>query len=239
MSSLVLVRHAQASFLSDDYDKLSGGGQRQARRLAEYWVQQNVAFDLVFTGPRERHRQTAELVSGYYRDAGLPWTDTVELPELDEHHLDQFVSESINAASDVLPEIRPLVEQLADSRTEEEKHRSFQRLFEAVARLWIEDAPYTAGIESWREFQDRVRRAIGTMRNGQDRGRRIVAFTSVGPITIALQLALHGTDRTALELGWRLRNCSLTEFVFTKDRFTLDSFNGIPHLDDSTLRTYR
>ncbi len=42
-----------------------------------------------------------------------------------------------------------------------------------------------------------------------------------------------------MELNWRIRNCSLTEIVFTRDRVTLDSFNGIPHLDDPALWTYR
>jgi len=42
-----------------------------------------------------------------------------------------------------------------------------------------------------------------------------------------------------LELHWRLRNGSLTEFAFTRDRFTLDSFNTVPHLDDPALWSYR
>src|SRR6266705_2163171 len=51
--------------------------------------------------------------------------------------------------------------------------------------------------------------------------------------------ALAAPDRTALELHWRLRNASLTEFAFTRDRFTLDSFNAVPHLDDPALWSYR
>ena len=42
-----------------------------------------------------------------------------------------------------------------------------------------------------------------------------------------------------LELSWRLRNCSLTEFVFTRGRVTLDSFNAVPHLGDAARWTYR
>jgi hypothetical protein len=36
-----------------------------------------------------------------------------------------------------------------------------------------------------------------------------------------------------------VRNCSLTEFVFSGERISLDSFNAIPHLDDPALRTFR
>ena len=37
MSMLHLVRHGQASFGADDYDKLSELGWQQSRRLGEYW----------------------------------------------------------------------------------------------------------------------------------------------------------------------------------------------------------
>jgi broad specificity phosphatase PhoE len=67
----------------------------------------------------------------------------------------------------------------------------------------------------------------------------VVVFTSGGFIGGATQQALKVSDSTALELNWRIRNCSLTEFVYTRDRFSLDSFNTIPHLSDAALWTYR
>jgi broad specificity phosphatase PhoE len=67
----------------------------------------------------------------------------------------------------------------------------------------------------------------------------VVVFTSGGVIGCSLQQALGVSDAMALELNWRVRNSSLTEFMFTPDRFTLDSFNAIPHLHDPALWTYR
>ena len=66
----------------------------------------------------------------------------------------------------------------------------------------------------------------------------MAVFTSGGVIGTAVRLAIETTDRMRMEINWRVRNCSLTEFVFTKDRFTLDSFNGLPHLEDQALRTF-
>jgi hypothetical protein len=77
------------------------------------------------------------------------------------------------------------------------------------------------------------------MLQGNGRGRAVAAFSSVGAITVCLQVALDCGDRTALDLGWRLRNCSITEFVFTKDRLTLEGFNAFPHLEEPALWTYR
>jgi broad specificity phosphatase PhoE len=70
-------------------------------------------------------------------------------------------------------------------------------------------------------------------------GRRVAAFTSGGPIGVAVQIALNAPDRAGLEVNWRVRNCSLTEFLFSGERLSLDSFNAIPHLEDPALRTFR
>lgn len=46
MGILYLVRHAQASFLEQDYDKLSKLGKTQARLLGEYWARRGVVCGL-------------------------------------------------------------------------------------------------------------------------------------------------------------------------------------------------
>ena len=45
MSRLFLVRHGQASFLSDDYDRLSPLGLEQSRRLGQHWLQAGIEID--------------------------------------------------------------------------------------------------------------------------------------------------------------------------------------------------
>jgi broad specificity phosphatase PhoE len=84
-----------------------------------------------------------------------------------------------------------------------------------------------------------VRRGIDRIMATPGRGVRFAAFTSGGFIGAAVQMALAAPDRIALELSWRLRNASLTEFVFSPGRFTLDSFNNVPYLEDPALLTYR
>ena len=58
MAELVLVRHAQASFGADDYDKLSELGWRQSRWLGEYFAERGIAFDRVVRGSLRRHAET-------------------------------------------------------------------------------------------------------------------------------------------------------------------------------------
>jgi broad specificity phosphatase PhoE len=83
-----------------------------------------------------------------------------------------------------------------------------------------------------------VNRAIEQIVRQAGRGSTIAVFTSVGPITVAVQRALACSDKVALETGWRLWNCSVTGFVFSGARFTLDRFNALPHLDRNDW-TYR
>ena len=95
MSKLVLVRHGQASFFSDDYDRLSEMGERQSRALAEYWLKSGVAFDEVYTGTLVRQKRTAEVVGDAFRDAGQPWPVHEVLPGLDEYPADEFAPKDI------------------------------------------------------------------------------------------------------------------------------------------------
>jgi broad specificity phosphatase PhoE len=71
------------------------------------------------------------------------------------------------------------------------------------------------------------------------RNRTVVVFTSVGNITVALGFVLGCSPTQAFELGWRLRNCSVTELIFSRDRVTLDHFNSLTHLADPATWTFR
>src|SRR5437588_604159 len=92
------------------------------------------------------------------------------------------------------------------------------------------------GLETWREFHDRVTHGLRAIIDADRASRRVVVFTSGGPIGIAVQTVLQAPDAVAIEVNWRIRNCSLTEFLFTRDRISLDTFNATPHLKDVTFR---
>ena len=77
MSELILIRHGQASFGEDNYDKLSKLGRRQANRLGQHWLAAGLAVDQVFAGPRDRHLDTARLTGEVLRSHGQSWPETV------------------------------------------------------------------------------------------------------------------------------------------------------------------
>jgi len=60
MSELVFVRHGQASFGADSYDKLSDKGVEQVRILAQHWLEIGEQFDYLYHGTLLRQKETAK-----------------------------------------------------------------------------------------------------------------------------------------------------------------------------------
>ena len=236
MSRLILVRHAQASFGSADYDQLSAVGEEQARRLGAHWATQAKVFDQVFVGPRRRHQRTAELVGAALALGGLPWPDVVSLPELDEYaglevfraSLPQLVKNGFDPATLAAGLHHPP----AASSTE------LLKMFQGIMASWVRGELSVPGVETWKEFRSRARRGLEKMLEGAARGRQIAVFTSTGPVAAALDLAFNLDDDRMLEASWQLRNTAVSEFVFSTPRFSLNIFNALPHLTTAELITH-
>ena len=113
-------------------------------------------------------------------------------------------------------------------------NRAFQKTFEVAMAKWLEGAGEG---EPFAMFRARVLNGLRRLQEGRS-NRRVVLFTSGGPIGILVQTALGAPERSFLEVNWRVRNCSITEFVFSSERLTLDSFNSVGHLPEE-LRTFR
>ncbi|MBT8370495.1 MAG: histidine phosphatase family protein, partial [Deltaproteobacteria bacterium] len=80
MSEIYFVRHGQASFGADDYDRLSPLGEKQARILARYLAKTGKVFDAIYYGEMERQQKTAQAFLNYYREHQLavPRTQSVD-----------------------------------------------------------------------------------------------------------------------------------------------------------------
>jgi broad specificity phosphatase PhoE len=239
MSLLSLVRHAQASFFAENYDQLSPLGEQQARLLGEHWLRRGVRIDEVFTGPRARQIETAALAGEAFARSGLSWPEPKIVGELDEHQVDRLIKLAIREVIGEHPHVEPLHAAYAAAEAPRDRHRTFQLMFEQVVMLWVEGKAAADGVESWADFRARVAAGMERVTAAEGRGRNVAAFTSVGAITVALQLGTGCSDRAAFDMGWRVRNCSITDFVFTRNRLTLDGFNAYPHLEDPAMWTYR
>ncbi|AOK14746.1 phosphoglycerate mutase [Burkholderia cepacia] len=223
MAELFLVRHGQASFGTDDYDRLSALGERQSVWLGEYFAQQGLAFDRVICGTMNRHAQTVDAI---LRGMGREDLGYDRHPGLNEYDFEGLFA----AAAADYPELARLA---AGSM------KSHFRALRQVLQLWSEDKLSGPVPETWAHFQQRVADARAAIRHGG--GRRVLTVSSGGPIAVTVQQVLAAPPSSAIALNLQIRNSSLSQFFFNADAFHLASFNGIPHLEDPerhALRTY-
>jgi len=239
MGRVFLVRHAQASFLEQDYDKLSATGEAQAHVLGEYWVRRKVVFDRICTGPRVRHRDTEKAVREIYSKNGLKLPAPRVFDEFDEFQGDAVLERSLPQLTETNSHIRDLENAVRHANSPPQRRRNFQKLFESVVTMWVNGELSVSGVESWEAFIARVNRGLSQFLSTANKSETCAIFTSGGPVAVAVQRALRLSPHDTLQVAWMPRNCSYSEFLFTGDRFTLSTFNSFQHLDDPALLTYR
>ncbi len=238
MSVLYIVRHGQASFFSHDYDRLSEKGYKQAQRLGEYWRENQIEIDEVYSGSLKRQLQTAEACGGSYAISGNRWPETQILEGLNEYHADEVMEKLKPELVENHSPVRKLYNEYENATEERERYRTFHRLLEAVMEHYIAGEYESTGFETWRAFHSRVTGAYQAIRDRQGRGRNIAVFTSGGPVGVAIQTCLRAPEQEAAHVNWRVYNASITRFTFSATRISLDQFNTIPHLPKELL-TYR
>ena len=214
MGTLYLVRHGQASFGADDYDKLSELGQRQSIRLGEYFARKGIRFDAVLAGTLRRHLETLAGIREGMGQQGehLPWQG-----------LNEYDSEAVIATVHPDKLLKP---------TSPEMYRAHFRLLREGLAKWMTGDVAPKGMPSYREFADGVASALEHVR-GHHHGGNVLIVSSGGPIATAVGQVLGTSAATTIELNLRIRNTSVTEFAFTPKRHMLVSYNAIPHLDDA------
>jgi broad specificity phosphatase PhoE len=222
LSELILVRHGQASFGTDSYDKLSPDGIRQVKILAQHWQQLNMRYDALYSGELRRQQETAQLLA-----------PTVSNPQinilagLNEYNGEPLIrlylrDHARNEGFDLAPE---------DVR----ERKTFQRVLEAASRHWIEGS-LSAGAEDsdfepWQDFKARVHNVLDEIMTRHTGGSRVVIATSGGVIAVALQRALQLPDNQTIATNWMVNNSSVTRLVYGRGKVSLGSFNTLSHLE--------
>ena len=212
MGNLYLVRHGQASFGAEDYDKLSELGVRQSVRLGEYFAKRGLKFDAVVMGSLRRHAQTWAGIArgGDYEATPLVW------PGLNEYE-----------SGAVIQAIHPFPLEKAETP---EMYRAHFRLLRDGLRQWMNGVVSPVGMPSYPEFVQGVTSALDHVRSNCS--GNVLMVSSGGPISTAIGQLLGTTPETTVELNFRIRNSSVTELAFTPKRLMLVTYNTLPHLDD-------
>src|SRR5262245_51233466 len=211
MGTLYLVRHGQASFGSDDYDRLSELGARQCERLGEYFRNKGIGFDRVITGTLKRHAQSHQaLARGLQASA-----QALAMPGLNEYN-----SEAVVRAIHPQP--------LPRARSADEVRQHFRLLRDGLI-AWMEGRAQPDEMPSFADFQAGVVAALDHVRTQHD--GNVLIVSSGGPISTAVAHVLGAPPQAMVELNLRMRNSAVTEFAFTPKRHALITFNTLPHLE--------
>jgi broad specificity phosphatase PhoE len=230
MGTIYLVRHAQAAYGTDDYDRLTPTGFTQARLLGAYFGARQIHIDAVYLGELRRHVETLQGIMETYAHASA-----VPRPErfsgLNEYH-----GEALVTAFTGSPPVSDPAAALRDPLVVRERFRVLKQALLA----WTEDRIHSAGIPLWQTFQDAAVAAVVEARHRYPAGN-VLLISSGGPIGAIVAATLGAPAQTAIELNLRMRNTSVTELASSARRHSLVCFNALPHLDthpDSTLSTY-
>jgi broad specificity phosphatase PhoE len=236
MSTLYLIRHGQASFGIQNYDKLSERGILQSRVFAEHILAHDVKFSALYTGAMARHQETLAPLLSLYAERGhaLPPVDKME--EFNEYDWLHVISEIFPQLMKEDPSLNwDMAKLLSDKKT-------FQRIFETAILRWASGNYTSSSLPKWEDFLSRVHRGIDRIMKNHGTGENIAVFTSGGPISAVMQKVLHLSYEDTVKISWLIINASITRFKFTHDRMMLSTFNEHTYLELYTgdnLVTYR
>lgn len=218
MSEVYVVRHGQAAFGTDDYDRLTELGWEQSRLLGEYCQARELQFDAVYSGNMRRHRETLAGV----KDVLTATPEATILPGLNEYDFHSLVEAYL-----------PRVEESFDLKDA----RDFFRLLRSALLAWSRDE--IPGVnESWQQFEERVRDTMATI--GQSSGR-ILVVTSGGASSAILREVLGLDVERMIQLNLQAKNTGISQYFCKAGSYQLNSFNTVPHLErpqDRHLITY-
>ena len=236
-----MIRHGQASFGQANYDKLSELGERQMRLLGEHWFKCGISLDAVYVGKMVRQQESVDWVKQVFESAGKKFPPANILENFNEYETRHLLTGSLSTVIAQNPELYELVKEISASGPIDlvNNKKNFQKIFAKAMDMWVDEKLKLPGMESWKEFSSRVGKGIDLVMSEQGSGKTVAVFTSGGPVSAAMQKALFVSDKTALELGWVIANGSITEFRYSGDKFSLVSFNAMPHLNDQALISYR
>ncbi len=222
MSTLFLVRHGQASFGSENYDRLSPLGIQQANHLRDHFVENAVDLHQIFSGQLQRQRTTADiLASPSQRTVAV----SAAFDEYDAHRLMQHYAKMTG---------EPL--QSLQGTTQRLEPRSFQQHLETVSRAWVAEQIAAPDLESWKNFRARVARGIDNITTLTPRSENVAVATSAGVIGAAVAHVLGLEDLAALQLSYVVLNSAVTRIEFDGRRRSLASFNSTAHLERADRR---
>ena len=226
MPSILLIRHAQASYGGADYDVLSDAGHRQAQILASALAERGVDAGRVVSGSLRRQLDTAAALTGTAERAAAVdarW-DEYDAEDVIAHHSD--VAAGLTSGADGAPKL---------------SSHELQPLLDRALAAWIAAAGTSGCRQTWPEFAAAGRAALEQLTGELGRGENAIVVTSAGVIAAVCASLLGHDDAAFVALNRVGVNAAITKLAHGSRGTSLVSFNDHSHLEnvDRALVTYR
>lgn len=211
MPKLILVRHGQASFGADDYDRLSPLGEQQAVMASTEIERRGVAVTRLVAGSLLRQQQTAAPIAssaGLVVETDPRWNEYDSADLLTAHSSSALRMDGVAGISS----------------------RSFQVILEDGISAWAGAGASSPAAESWVQFRGRIDAALQETAEALRSGETAVISTSGGVIAAVCSTLLGADLRTFLALNRAAVNGAITTVLAGRSGRTLLSFNDHAHL---------
>jgi broad specificity phosphatase PhoE len=225
MPTILLVRHAQASYGEAVYDRLSDLGRDQVAHLRHALGQRGLKADRFVSGALRRQVDTAEAL------AAATGGDVVVDQRWDEYDAADLLAH--HSSSDASLEART-----GEPSEPPVSSRDFQAVLDDALRRWIAAGEGSATHETWPAFRGRVAAALAGVGASLVSGETAVVSTSAGVIAAAATIVLELPATALIPLNHVGINAGVTTLTHGRRGTTLITFNEHAHLPRA-LVTYR
>ncbi len=231
MTTIYLIRHGQASFGAESYDKLSPNGELQAKLLGQYFNKILKEEPYVVAGSMQRHQQTANLaLAECFPEASI----------VTDHAWNEFNHQQVFAQYE--PRFNEPHLLKADVENETNPRAYLAKIFEGAIERWTGGDYHHEYDESWPNFKNRVETALQNLSDelAKTKPRYAVVFTSGGVISVAAGKLLELSANRTFALNWAITNTSMTTLRLVGNEPQLLSLNEhhFIKVEDSQLLTW-
>lgn len=209
MPAIAILRHGQASFGTDDYDRLSDLGRVQAQVAGQELVRRGLRSPVLVSGSLLRQRDTAAIAG---RELGAA-SDRID-PRFDEFDAHAAVDAYLGRKG----------------ATDGMSSREFQGHLDDVMGEWM-----ATGDARWRQFVDGAMAGLTELAQSLPAGQDAVVVSSAG-VTAAITGRLLSADASGVIALNRVSvNASITTVVWGSRGLSLVTFNDHAHLLGATV----
>jgi broad specificity phosphatase PhoE len=224
---VLLIRHAQASFGTTDYDVLSDRGHTQVRALHRALVRRGIMPDRVATGSLRRQR-----------DTGRPWADALGAAITIDERWNEYDHDDVLSHHST---VRARLARTATDAAPAPSSRDFQVVLDQALQAWVDAGAASQAARTWPGFLADVNAALDDLGDGLGSGETALVFSSSGVIAAVAATLIGLSDRAFVPLNRVSVNTSITKVIVGNHGKTLVSYNDHSHLEDAggDLVTYR